>query len=98
MWLHPVVALLLYVRSFLQLTSELSHLLWALASYSGAMSTETLKINDGTTMEIARLPDIDDATWAEARGLVSVCCSELLQAFAPGFCLRVLLGLRDLLR
>ena len=95
MWLHPVVALLLYVRSFLQLTSELSHLLWALAC-SGAMSTETLKINDGTTMEIARLPDIDDATWAEARGLVSVCCFRLLRLFALGFW--ILLGLRDLLR
>ena len=27
---------------------------------------ETLKINDGTTMQITRLPDIDDETWAEA--------------------------------
>eukprot|EP00437_Effrenium_voratum_P007812 CAMPEP_0181429002 /NCGR_PEP_ID=MMETSP1110-20121109/16975_1 /TAXON_ID=174948 /ORGANISM="Symbiodinium sp., Strain CCMP421" /LENGTH=185 /DNA_ID=CAMNT_0023552257 /DNA_START=62 /DNA_END=616 /DNA_ORIENTATION=+ len=34
------------------------------------MSTETLKINDGTTMEIARLPDIDDATWAEVKAYV----------------------------
>ncbi|CAE7884684.1 PNKP [Symbiodinium microadriaticum] len=30
---------------------------------------ETLKIADGTTMEITRLPDIDDATWAEARNI-----------------------------
>ncbi|CAJ1405816.1 unnamed protein product [Effrenium voratum] len=34
------------------------------------MATETLKINDGTTMEIARLPDVDDATWAELKAYV----------------------------
>lgn len=33
-------------------------------------ATETLKIKDGTTMEIARLPDIDDATWAEVKAYV----------------------------
>jgi len=32
--------------------------------------SETLKISDGTTMEIARLPDIDDATWAEVKAYV----------------------------
>ena len=31
-----------------------------------ATAMETLKINDGTTMQITRLPDIDDETWAEA--------------------------------
>jgi len=35
-----------------------------------APSTETLKIADGTTMEITRLPDIDDATWAEVKQYV----------------------------
>mmetsp|Transcript_31837 Transcript_31837/g.59868 ORF Transcript_31837/g.59868 Transcript_31837/m.59868 type:complete len:265 (-) Transcript_31837:271-1065(-) len=34
------------------------------------MATETLKISDGTTMEIARLPDVDDSTWAEVRAYV----------------------------
>eukprot|EP00933_Yihiella_yeosuensis_P011293 TRINITY_DN1184_c0_g2_i2.p1 TRINITY_DN1184_c0_g2~~TRINITY_DN1184_c0_g2_i2.p1 ORF type:complete len:269 (+),score=87.01 TRINITY_DN1184_c0_g2_i2:75-881(+) len=33
-------------------------------------ATETLNINDGTTMEIARLPDVDDATWAEVKAYV----------------------------
>merc|ERR1719401_2149356 len=28
---------------------------------------ETLKIKDGTTMEITRLPQVDDATWAEVK-------------------------------
>ncbi|CAJ1424239.1 unnamed protein product [Effrenium voratum] len=32
--------------------------------------TETLKISDGSTMEIARLPDVDDATWAELKAYV----------------------------
>jgi len=32
--------------------------------------TETLKISDGTTMQIARLPDVDDATWAEVKAYV----------------------------
>jgi len=30
-------------------------------------STETLKINDGTSMEITRIPNVDDATWAEVK-------------------------------
>ncbi|CAE7822017.1 AKR2B [Symbiodinium sp. CCMP2592] len=34
------------------------------------MATETLKISDGTTMEICRLPDVDDETWAEVRAYV----------------------------
>lgn len=29
------------------------------------MATETLKISDGTQMEICRLPDVDDETWKE---------------------------------
>mmetsp|Transcript_81299 Transcript_81299/g.146751 ORF Transcript_81299/g.146751 Transcript_81299/m.146751 type:complete len:269 (+) Transcript_81299:118-924(+) len=33
-------------------------------------ASETLNISDGTTMEIARLPDIDDATWAEVKAYV----------------------------
>eukprot|EP00439_Symbiodinium_sp_Y106_P073454 s1099_g13.t2 len=35
-----------------------------------APTKETLKIADGTTMEITRLPDIDDATWAEVKQYV----------------------------
>ncbi|CAE7702376.1 CARNS1 [Symbiodinium sp. CCMP2456] len=34
------------------------------------MATEVLKISDGTTMEICRLPDVDDQTWAEVRAYV----------------------------
>lgn len=33
-------------------------------------ATETLRISDGTTMQIARVPDVDDATWAEVRAYV----------------------------
>lgn len=33
------------------------------------MTTETLKISDGTIMEITRVPDIDDETWGEVRGV-----------------------------
>jgi hypothetical protein len=33
-------------------------------------ATETLKISDGTTMEISRLPDLDDATWSEVKQYV----------------------------
>jgi len=35
-----------------------------------AAASETLRISDGTTMEITRVPDIDDATWAEVRQYV----------------------------
>jgi len=35
-----------------------------------AGSTETLTISDGSTMEITRIPDIDDATWAEVKHYV----------------------------
>merc|ERR1719159_2087440 len=35
-----------------------------------AGTSETLNISDGTTMEIARIPDIDDATWAEVKQFV----------------------------
>jgi len=35
-----------------------------------AKATETLNIADGTTMEISRLPEIDDQTWAEVRQYV----------------------------
>ena len=38
--------------------------------FSSAKMTETLKISDGSTMEIARLPDVDDATWAELKAYV----------------------------
>ena len=31
---------------------------------------ETLNISDGTTMQITRLPDIDDETWAEVKKYV----------------------------
>eukprot|EP00440_Ansanella_granifera_P023184 gb/GFBE01025177.1/.p1 GENE.gb/GFBE01025177.1/~~gb/GFBE01025177.1/.p1 ORF type:complete len:268 (+),score=97.02 gb/GFBE01025177.1/:1-804(+) len=33
-------------------------------------ASETLKISDGTTMEICRLPDLDDATWSEVKAYV----------------------------
>jgi len=36
-----------------------------------APAAETLKISDGTTMEITRLPDIDDATWEEVKAYVT---------------------------
>jgi len=32
-----------------------------------AGTSETLKISDGTTVEITRIPDVDDATWAEVK-------------------------------
>ena len=50
----------------------------------GPMTTETLKINDGTTMEIARLPDVDDATWAELKAYVegNPETAKTLQSFA----------------
>eukprot|EP00413_Alexandrium_margalefii_P049555 CAMPEP_0204609570 /NCGR_PEP_ID=MMETSP0661-20131031/60999_1 /ASSEMBLY_ACC=CAM_ASM_000606 /TAXON_ID=109239 /ORGANISM="Alexandrium margalefi, Strain AMGDE01CS-322" /LENGTH=132 /DNA_ID=CAMNT_0051621259 /DNA_START=48 /DNA_END=443 /DNA_ORIENTATION=- len=35
-----------------------------------AAATETLTISDGTTMDIARIPDVDDATWAEVKAYV----------------------------
>ena len=34
------------------------------------MAMETLNISDGTTMQITRLPDIDDETWAEVKKYV----------------------------
>lgn len=36
------------------------------------MAMETLNISDGTTMQITRLPDIDDETWGEASGALPV--------------------------
>jgi len=33
-------------------------------------ASETLKISDGTTMQIARVPDVDEATWAEVKAFV----------------------------
>lgn len=33
-------------------------------------ATETLTISDGTTMQLARVPGIDDATWADVRAYV----------------------------
>ncbi|CAE7368965.1 AKR2A [Symbiodinium sp. KB8] len=46
--------------------------------------TETLKISDGTTMQIARLPDIDDNTWAEVKAYVegNPETAKALQSFA----------------
>eukprot|EP00416_Gambierdiscus_australes_P042212 CAMPEP_0171096218 /NCGR_PEP_ID=MMETSP0766_2-20121228/43904_1 /TAXON_ID=439317 /ORGANISM="Gambierdiscus australes, Strain CAWD 149" /LENGTH=42 /DNA_ID= /DNA_START= /DNA_END= /DNA_ORIENTATION= len=35
-----------------------------------ASATETLKISDGTTMQITRVPDVDDATWEEVKAYV----------------------------
>lgn len=34
------------------------------------MATETLKISDGSSFEITRVPDIDDETWAEVKAYV----------------------------
>jgi hypothetical protein len=34
------------------------------------MASETLRISDGTTMEITRIPEVDDATWAEVKQYV----------------------------
>ena len=34
------------------------------------MATETLKISDGSSMEITRVPDLDDETWAEVKTYV----------------------------
>ncbi|CAK9067574.1 unnamed protein product [Durusdinium trenchii] len=34
------------------------------------MATETLKISDGSSMEITRLPDLDDETWQEVKAYV----------------------------
>jgi len=35
---------------------------------AAAPETETLTLGDGTSMSLARVPGIDDATWAEVRG------------------------------
>eukprot|EP00933_Yihiella_yeosuensis_P011296 TRINITY_DN1184_c0_g3_i1.p1 TRINITY_DN1184_c0_g3~~TRINITY_DN1184_c0_g3_i1.p1 ORF type:complete len:130 (+),score=24.02 TRINITY_DN1184_c0_g3_i1:125-514(+) len=40
------------------------------ASSSKPPETETLNISDGTTMLIARVPDIDDETWKEVKAFV----------------------------
>ncbi|CAK9078350.1 unnamed protein product [Durusdinium trenchii] len=47
-------------------------------------TTETLTISDGSTMEITRLPDIDDATWTEVKQYVqsSPETAKSLQTFA----------------
>ena len=49
-----------------------------------AMSTETLKISDGTSMEITRVPDIDDETWGEVKKYVESNpeTAKALQSFA----------------
>lgn len=48
------------------------------------MSTETLKISDGTSMEITRVPDIDDETWGEVKKYVESNpeTAKALQSFA----------------
>jgi len=35
-----------------------------------AGASETLRISDGTTIDIARIPDVDDATWSEVKQYV----------------------------
>jgi len=35
-----------------------------------AVATETLRIVDGTTMEVMRVPDVEDATWAELKAYI----------------------------
>eukprot|EP00438_Fugacium_kawagutii_P029397 Skav223378 [mRNA] locus=scaffold2634:99353:102100:+ [translate_table: standard] len=48
------------------------------------MAMETLNISDGTTMQITRLPDIDDETWGEVRSYVEANpdTAKALQGFA----------------
>jgi len=49
-----------------------------------APASETLSISDGTKMEITRVPDIDDATWAEVKQYVegNPDTAKMLQKFA----------------
>mmetsp|Transcript_136348 Transcript_136348/g.423681 ORF Transcript_136348/g.423681 Transcript_136348/m.423681 type:complete len:268 (-) Transcript_136348:64-867(-) len=49
-----------------------------------ATGTETLTISDGTTMDITRIPGVDDATWAEVKAYVegSPDTAKALQKFA----------------
>jgi hypothetical protein len=46
--------------------------------------SETLNISDGSTMQIARVPDVDDATWAEVKTFVegNPEMAQSMQAFA----------------
>ena len=48
------------------------------------MATETLKISDGSSFEITRVPDIDDETWAEVKQYVEQNpeTAKALQSFA----------------
>ena len=48
------------------------------------MTAETLKISDGSSMEITRVPDIDDETWAEVKAYVEANpeTAKALQGFA----------------
>eukprot|EP00438_Fugacium_kawagutii_P013813 Skav210604 [mRNA] locus=scaffold234:65601:66426:+ [translate_table: standard] len=48
------------------------------------MAMETLNISDGTSMQITRLPDVDDETWAEVRSYVEANpeTAKALQSFA----------------
>ena len=48
------------------------------------MATETLSISDGSRMEITRVPDLDDETWAEVKAYVEQNpeTAKALQSFA----------------
>uniref|UniRef100_A0A7S1QNN2 Uncharacterized protein n=1 Tax=Alexandrium catenella TaxID=2925 RepID=A0A7S1QNN2_ALECA len=35
-----------------------------------AVTAETLRIRDGSTMEVTRIPDVDDSTWADVKSYV----------------------------
>uniref|UniRef100_A0A7S2F2E2 Ankyrin repeat domain-containing protein n=1 Tax=Alexandrium andersonii TaxID=327968 RepID=A0A7S2F2E2_9DINO len=35
-----------------------------------AVTAETLRIRDGSTMEVTRIPDVDDSTWADVKAYV----------------------------
>jgi len=35
-----------------------------------AVAAETLRIRDGSTMEVKRIPDVDDSTWADVKAYV----------------------------
>ena len=43
---------------------------WNFSPEFSPMAAETLNVSDGTTMQITRLPDIDDETWAEVKDYV----------------------------
>mmetsp|Transcript_20648 Transcript_20648/g.45273 ORF Transcript_20648/g.45273 Transcript_20648/m.45273 type:complete len:268 (+) Transcript_20648:54-857(+) len=37
----------------------------------GTKVVDTVKLNDGSTMELARLPDVDENTWSQVKGYIA---------------------------